>query len=107
MSINVKKLALNSDTAKTIAKRVMKDRNMYVTGTLNPPVSSNYKVKVDDRHMININYDDKSLEVMHMAKIGDRWEPSVTNKVFGSVDFVKQRFAEILDELGLSKKISD
>lgn len=99
MTLNVKNLELNANTAKTILDRAMRDRNMRITKAFVPSATSTHEFPIDARHKLKMTVNDNRLVVEHLAKIGNRWEASMTDILEGSIEAVQNAFAKVIEGL--------
>lgn len=72
MTVNVKNLELNANTVKTIAQRVLKDKNMRITDKF-VPVISDYTVHINQNRRVKLVLSEDTFLCMAQAKKNNEW----------------------------------
>lgn len=89
---------LNASTAKAIAGRVMKDRNMRVTEKF-VPADSQYLVNLSPTTRLRINLSNNHLVCLEEMKIGNKHFISGIKEVKGSFDKVQKAFYDLVSDI--------
>lgn len=96
--LKVTNCELNASTAKAMAKRVMKDRNMRVAERF-VPAESTYVVNLDPKNRIRISLSDNSVTSITETKIGDNRFIKDLHHFKGSFDAVQERFYAMVKDI--------
>ena len=99
LKVSVEDMALNANTARAIAKRVMKDRDMHIVKRFTPVVSE-YSVEVTPNNRYNFRLEDDVFVAQHQVKSENGWETvNELERTHCSVDNVDNDFQMTLADL--------
>lgn len=89
---------LNARTAKAMAQRVLKDRDMRIARCF-VPAESNYVINLSPSTRLRVNLSDNSLVCLEEIKIGNRHFVSGAKEVKGSFDKVQNAFFDLVGDI--------
>ncbi|MDE6137914.1 MAG: hypothetical protein K2F57_00420 [Candidatus Gastranaerophilales bacterium] len=96
--LKVTNCELNASTAKAIAKRVMKDKDLRIAERF-VPAESNYLVPLNDSSRLRIHLSDNNLVCLRESKVADRYFITGLNEVSGSFDKVQKAFYDLVKDI--------
>ena len=96
--MKIEDMPLNAKTAKTIAKRVMKDNNMRLTNRFTPVISE-YKFQVGDDKRISIVLDENEFVQKEQRFHKNMWRDAVEKRIKGTLDDIENVLLETISEL--------
>lgn len=89
-------IELNAANAKSIAKRIMKTKQLSVRKQFSPVISE-YTLQINPKQRVNLSLTDDCFKYNLQENSGNQWQTSLTDEVNGPLDKLEQMFFGVIE----------